>query len=133
MRPGDARFVLAIAIGIVSTGACTMGDTPATSTGIQLEVEGAGASLNTLAEIQAELSQIGVGVWPIRLDDVPAPRVQVLHALPRRGGGAEVLERHVRMAGEDRRQLGARVARGADDGRADHGRGLQGPHARADA
>ena len=48
-----------------------MGDTPAPATGIQLQIEGTGVSFETLPEIQAELRRIGVGVWPLQLDDVP--------------------------------------------------------------
>lgn len=48
-----------------------MGDTPTTSTGIQLQIEGTGVAVDTLPEIQAELRRIGVGVWPLPLDDVP--------------------------------------------------------------
>lgn len=71
MGSANARFGLAILIGAILVGSCTMGETPTASTGIQLEIEGAGVSLSTLPEIQAELKRIGVGVWPLRLDDVP--------------------------------------------------------------
>ena len=71
MGPANARFGLAILIGAILIGSCTVGDMPTTSTGIQLEIEGAGVSLSILPEIQAELKRIGVGVWPLQLDDVP--------------------------------------------------------------
>ena len=67
----NGRFGLAILIGAISIGSCTMEDSLTTSTGIQLEIEGSGVSLSTLPEIQAELKRIGVGVWPLGLDDVP--------------------------------------------------------------
>jgi hypothetical protein len=41
------------------------------ATGIRLEFEGDRAALTTLAEIQAALQSLGIGVWPLRLDDVP--------------------------------------------------------------
>ena len=50
---------------------CAMEDPMTAPAGIELEIEGTGVSWNALPDIQAELNQIGVGVWPLRLDDVP--------------------------------------------------------------
>jgi hypothetical protein len=41
------------------------------ATGIRLEIEGDRAALTTLPEIQAALPRLGIGAWPLRLDDVP--------------------------------------------------------------
>ena len=71
MKSADTRSALAVVIGVVLTGACTMDDTPTGSAGIELRIEGTGESWDTLSEIQTELRRIGVGVWPLRLDDVP--------------------------------------------------------------
>ncbi|MGI9259263.1 MAG: hypothetical protein ACR2QQ_10535 [Gammaproteobacteria bacterium] len=71
MRLVDAQFSLATLIGVLSIGSCTVDETPTVSTGIELEIEGTGERLSALPDIQAELSQIGVGVWPLLLEDVP--------------------------------------------------------------
>jgi hypothetical protein len=68
----------AILIGVVIMGSCTMRNTPTMATGIRLEIEGARAPLSTLPEIQAELNRIGVGVWPLRLDDAPDDILRLL-------------------------------------------------------
>ncbi|MDH3420296.1 MAG: hypothetical protein OEM78_12565 [Gammaproteobacteria bacterium] len=58
--------------------ACTTREAPSTPTGLRLEIEGTGVSWTALEEVQAELRQIGVGVWPLRLDEAPDDIRQLL-------------------------------------------------------
>ena len=69
---GYRHFRVAILIVVTSMTACTTQDTPDMATGIRLEIEGTDVSWSTVAEIQEELRQIGIGVWPLPLDGVPA-------------------------------------------------------------
>jgi len=71
MNSANVRVRCAIFLGVIMVSSCTTRNTPTSATGIRLEIEGAGAALSTLPEIQAELNRIGVGVWPLRLDDAP--------------------------------------------------------------
>lgn len=65
------RYGVAVLIGAISMTSCTSQDASDVSTGLRLEIEGAGVSWTALEEVQAELTRIGVGVWPLRLDGVP--------------------------------------------------------------
>jgi hypothetical protein len=51
--------------------ACTAEDPADAPTGLRLEIEGAGTSWTAVDEVQTELRQIGIGVWPLQLSEAP--------------------------------------------------------------
>lgn len=71
MRFVEPGLGVAVLLGAISMSACTTQEAPTTPTGLRLEIEDAGVSWTVVEEIQEELRRIGVGVWPLRLDEVP--------------------------------------------------------------
>lgn len=65
------RAGVAVLISICSMTACTAEDPADAPTGLRLEIEGAGTSWTAVDEVQTELRQIGIGVWPLQLSEAP--------------------------------------------------------------
>ncbi len=58
--------------------ACTTEDSPDNATGLRLEIEGTGTFWTAVDEVQAQMRGIGIGVWPLRLDEAPDDIRQLL-------------------------------------------------------
>jgi len=65
------RLGFAVLLGFIVMTACTTQDPLESATGLRLEIEGAGVSWTAVEDIQEQLRRIGVGVWPLQLEQAP--------------------------------------------------------------
>jgi hypothetical protein len=65
------RFGVAVLLGICFVTGCTAEGPADALTGLRLEIEGTGTYWTAVDEVQAELRQIGIGVWPLPLNEAP--------------------------------------------------------------
>ncbi len=75
---GARRLPPLLAIGVCALSGCTTSDGAGSATGIRLEIEGTGRSWTALPEIQPMLRDIGIGVWPLPLAELPDDIVPLL-------------------------------------------------------
>ena len=66
------RFGAAAVFGALFIAACTAQEQPDSPTGLRLVIEGTDRVWTAVEEVQAQLRQIGIGVWPLELSEVPA-------------------------------------------------------------
>lgn len=67
----NVLHVAAALLGTVMAISCTAQEPMNPPSGLRLEIEGTGTVWTAVDEVQAELRQIGIGVWPLDLSDVP--------------------------------------------------------------
>jgi hypothetical protein len=69
---------VALCCAVLALSGCTPAGDAGSASGIRLEIEGTASVWTDLPTIQAQLHEIGIGVWPLPLGDLPDDLARLL-------------------------------------------------------